>query len=221
MRPGAALSIATWGAASKNILSYAISVAVGEWLPAPVNAAIQRLEHFAMPGRRERWLSHAGLSEVDSELWSWPGEFPDEAAMWELATGPAMLGAVLKDVDDDILASARVRFGDLLSDYRRSDGSFALPYAFDGGRRTGGQATTMTVLPSSLPLLASWWTAGSSSSGRRSAICSLSRPLSTRETMSARWEASGPTHTPAVRTERASSAGTGPAELTTMPPSAT
>src|SRR4051794_30768209 len=73
------------------------------------------------------------------------------------------------------------------------------------------QATTMTVLPRSLPLLASWWTAGSSSSGRRSAICSLSRPLSTRETRSARREASGPTHTPAVRTERVSSAGTGPA----------
>ena len=129
MRPGAALSIATWDAASKNILSYAISVAVGEWLPAPVTAAMQRLEHFAMPGRRERWLSQAGLAEVDSELWSWLVEFPDESAMWELATGPAMLGAVLKDVDDDVLASARVRFGDLLSDYRRSDGSFALPYA--------------------------------------------------------------------------------------------
>ncbi|MCA2216543.1 class I SAM-dependent methyltransferase [Jidongwangia harbinensis] len=129
MRPGAAFSIATWDAASKNILTYAISEAVGERLPAQATASIQRLEHLAMPGRREQWLVQAGLSEVASELWSWSVEFPHESAMWELATGPAMLGAVLKDADDDLLARARVRFGDLLSDYRSPEGSYTLPYA--------------------------------------------------------------------------------------------
>ena len=88
----------------------------------------QRLEELALPGRRESWLTRAGL-DVDSELWCWTVEFPDEASMWEPATGPAMLGAVVQGLGDDQLAKARTEFDRLLADYRRVDGSYLLPYA--------------------------------------------------------------------------------------------
>lgn len=129
LRPGGRFSIATWDAGSKNILTYVLGSAVREWLPPQVHAMTQRLEEFAMPGRRESWLTRAGLVDVDSELWSWTVEFPDEQSMWELATGPAMLGAVLRGLDDAQLTKARAEFGRLLADYRRADGSHLLPYA--------------------------------------------------------------------------------------------
>ena len=90
---------------------------------------MQRQEQLAMPGRRESWLSAAGLSEVNSELFSWPVEFADEASMWDLAAGPAMLGAVVGGLDPDRRDKIRTEFDDLLSDYRRADGSHVLPYA--------------------------------------------------------------------------------------------
>ena len=129
LRPGGTFSIAAWDAANKNILTYALGSAVREWLPPQVHAITQRLEEFAMPGRRESWLTRAGLAGVDSELWSWTVEFPDEPSMWELAAGPAMLGAVLPGLDDAQLAKARTRFGRLMADYRHADGSYLLPYA--------------------------------------------------------------------------------------------
>jgi ubiquinone/menaquinone biosynthesis C-methylase UbiE len=129
LRPGGTFCIATWDAFSKSILSYAMLCAAGEVLPPHVVSAMQRQEQFAMPGRRESWLATAGLSDVDSELFSWPVDFVDEASMWDLVSGPAMLGAVVSGLDPDRLDKIRAEFGDLLSDYRRVDGSYVLPYA--------------------------------------------------------------------------------------------
>jgi hypothetical protein len=103
--------------------------AAGEVLPPRVVSAIQRLEQFAMPGRRESWLARAGLSDVRSELFSWSVEFADEASMWDLVAGPAMLGAVVGGLDPDQLDKICAEFDDLLSDYRRADASYVLPYA--------------------------------------------------------------------------------------------
>jgi ubiquinone/menaquinone biosynthesis C-methylase UbiE len=128
LRPGGTFSIATWDALSKNILTYVMSSSVREWLPPQIDAMLQRMEEFAMPGRRESWLTRAGLVDVNSELWSWPVEFPDESSAWELATGPVMFGAALQGLDDQ-LAKARTEFSRLLADYRRPDGSYLLPYA--------------------------------------------------------------------------------------------
>jgi hypothetical protein len=89
---------------------------------------MERLERFAMPGRREAWLDRAGFPVVDSELVTWHVDFAGEAEMWELASGPAMLGAVLRDADPEALAAVRRTLGELLADYRRADGSYRLPY---------------------------------------------------------------------------------------------
>lgn len=129
LRPGGTFSIATWDATSKNILTFAMGSAVREWLPPQAVLAMQQMEQFGMPGRRESWLVAAGLADVKSELWSWQVEFPDEQSMWNLVTGPAMLGAVLQGLDGEQLATARTEFGLLLADYRRPDGSYVLPYA--------------------------------------------------------------------------------------------
>jgi len=129
LRPGGTFSLATWDAESKNILTYSMASAVRQWLPPQVIAAIERMEQFAMPGRRESWLTQAGLVDVDSELWSWSAEFADEPSMWDIAAGPAILGAVLPALSGDQLGEARTEFDRLLADYRRSDGSYLLPYA--------------------------------------------------------------------------------------------
>ncbi|GAB2862781.1 class I SAM-dependent methyltransferase [Actinoallomurus bryophytorum] len=129
LRPDGGFAVATWDAASKNVLTYAIASAVDEWLPPQATAAMRRMEQFAMPGRRESWLRQAGFSKVDSSLWTWPVEFADEEAMWALAGGPAMLQAVVTGLDDDHTHQARDRVRDLTSEYRRSDGTYVLPYA--------------------------------------------------------------------------------------------
>ena len=129
LRPGGRFSIATWDATSKNILTYAMSSAAGGRLPPQVVSAMQQQEHFAMPGRRESWLAGAGLSEVNSALFTWPVHFADEASMWDLVAGPAMLGAIVGGLDPDRLEKMRTAFDDLLSDYRQADGSYVLPYA--------------------------------------------------------------------------------------------
>ena len=82
-----------------------------------------------MPGRRAAWLTGAGLSVVNSELFTWPVEFPDEPTLWTLATGPAMLGAVIGTLTTDQLSEARATFTNLLADYRHPNGSYTLPYA--------------------------------------------------------------------------------------------
>lgn len=127
--PGGSFCVATWDATSKNILTYAMLCAAGELLPPQVVSATQRQEQFAMPGRRETWLTTAGFSDVRSELFSWSVEFADETSMWDLAVGPAMLGAVVGGLDPDRLDEVRTEFDELLSDYRRADGSYVLPYA--------------------------------------------------------------------------------------------
>ncbi|MFI5841345.1 class I SAM-dependent methyltransferase [Catenuloplanes sp. NPDC051500] len=129
LRPGGTFTIATWDATSKNTLTFVMASAVHDLLPPPLHAAMRRQEQLAMPGRREAWLTAAGLSGVTSELFAWDVEFPDGDSLWELATGPAMLGAVLGGLGEEQLASARVEFDRLLADYRRADGSYSLPYA--------------------------------------------------------------------------------------------
>jgi ubiquinone/menaquinone biosynthesis C-methylase UbiE len=129
LRPGGSFTIATWDAAGKNILTFATASAVHDLLPPPLHAVLRRQEQLAMPGRREAWLTAAGLSVVDSELFAWDVDFADGDGMWELATGPAMLGAVLGGLGEGQLAAARIEFDRLLAEYRRADGSYSLPYA--------------------------------------------------------------------------------------------
>lgn len=129
LRPGGSFTIATWDAGSKNSITYAAATAIRPWLPPQVGAAMDRQEQFAMPGRREAWLTAAGFAEVHSELFAWQVPFVDESSLWALATGPAMLGAVAAELGPDKLAQAHSVFTDLLADYRRPDGSYVLPYA--------------------------------------------------------------------------------------------
>jgi len=129
LRPGGTFCIAAWDATSKNVLTYAMLCAAREVLRPQLVSANRRQEQFAMPGRRESWLAAAGPSDVRSELFSWPVEFADEASMWDLAAGPAMFGRTLSGLDPDRLDTIRAEFDDLLSDYRRADGSYVLPHA--------------------------------------------------------------------------------------------
>jgi len=129
LRPGGSFTIATWDAGSKNTITYAAATAVRPWLPPQGGAAMDRQEQFAMPGRREAWLSAAGFPTVHSELFAWRVPFPDESSLWALATGPAMLGAVIGELAPARLAQAHSVFIDLLADYRRPDGSYIVPYA--------------------------------------------------------------------------------------------
>jgi hypothetical protein len=128
LRPNGSFAIATWDAGSKNTLTFAAATATRAWLPAPVNAAMDRLEQLAMPGRREAWLTSAGLSEVHSELFTWTLPFPDEQSLWALVTGSAMLGAVVGGLGPDELGQARTVFLGLVADYRQPDGSYVVPY---------------------------------------------------------------------------------------------
>jgi ubiquinone/menaquinone biosynthesis C-methylase UbiE len=129
LRPGGTFSLAIWDAESKNIPTYLMASAVRQWLPPQMIAAIEQIEQFAMPGQRESWLAEAGLVDVDSELWSWTVEFADEPSMWDIAASPAILGSVLPTLSGDQLGEARTEFDRVLADYRRSDGSYLLPYA--------------------------------------------------------------------------------------------
>ncbi|TQS45080.1 class I SAM-dependent methyltransferase [Cryptosporangium phraense] len=129
LRPGGAFSIATWDAGSKNIITYALTVSLRPWLGPPVLAAVERSEHFAMPGRRERWLTEAGLAVAGSELFTWSVEFAGEEDLWEFANDPVFLGTVTGGLDSDRLAEVRRGLLELLADYRSDDGSYALPYA--------------------------------------------------------------------------------------------
>lgn len=129
LRPGGTFTIATWDAASMNTLSFAITTAAWDHLPAPVQAALRRQEPLTMLGRREAWLANAGLTDLTSELFSWHVDFPDEQALWQLMSGPASLAAFAGSLDDDTLAAIRHRFADMLSQYRRADDSYRLPYA--------------------------------------------------------------------------------------------
>ena len=129
LRPGGSFSIAAWDAASKNVLTYAAMVAARAWLLPPVEVMLQQQERYAMPGRRAAWLRDAGLSEVHSELFPWQVELPDEPSLWALASGPAMLGSITGAITPAQLSEVRTTFGEVLSDYRRPDGSYVLPYA--------------------------------------------------------------------------------------------
>jgi ubiquinone/menaquinone biosynthesis C-methylase UbiE len=129
LRPGGTFNIATWDAASMNTLSFAITAAAWDQLPAPVQTMLRRQEPLAMVGRREASLADAGLTELNSELFSWQVDFPDEAAMWDLVSGPSSLGAFAGEIDEDTLTAIRHQFDDLLAHYRRADDSYRLPYA--------------------------------------------------------------------------------------------
>jgi ubiquinone/menaquinone biosynthesis C-methylase UbiE len=129
LRPGGTLSVATWDAGNANTLTHAAMAAAGDLLSPPVVAMTDRQERYATPGLRESWLAEAGLRDVTTELFAWSAAFPNEAALWRLVSGPAMLGAALGEIDDDTAASIRARFGDLVSAHRRPDGSYLVPYA--------------------------------------------------------------------------------------------
>lgn len=129
LRSGGPFVIATWDAGSKNIVSYALATALRPWLRPPVVAAVERQEHFSMPGRREAWLRSAGFAEVRSELFSWSVGFADEARLWEFADDPMFLRSVAGDLDTAQLAQVRATLFDLVAEYRQADGSYRLPYA--------------------------------------------------------------------------------------------
>jgi ubiquinone/menaquinone biosynthesis C-methylase UbiE len=128
LRMDGLLSVAVWDSLNKNILVYVTVTALAEHLPSGLATLFTDLEQFAMPGRRERWLTDAGLSQVDSEYLPWTVTFPDEASMWEFTTGPGLFQQVFSTLDAGALSVVRERFGRLLGDYRRSDGPYALPY---------------------------------------------------------------------------------------------
>ncbi|MFG1608752.1 class I SAM-dependent methyltransferase [Actinoplanes sp. NPDC049265] len=142
LRPGGTISIATWDVGSANTLTHAAMTALGDLLPALFAGFAERLEQYATPGLRESWLVEGGLHDVTTELFGWQVDFPDEDALWRLVSGPAMLGAVLGQIDDRppgepernetvsfTMATVRAAFGDQVSGHRQPDGSYRIPYA--------------------------------------------------------------------------------------------
>lgn len=86
---------------SKNTITYAATTAIRPWLPPQVGAAMDRQEQFAMPGRREAWLTAAGSPRCTVN--SSPGRSRSRTSR------------------------AHSVFIDLLADYRRPNGSYLLP----------------------------------------------------------------------------------------------
>ena len=125
LRPGGSVAVATWDAPEANTITHALMAAAGASVPAPVKAVTEQQARYAEPGLRESWLRGAGLVDVTSEIFSWEAGFPDEAALWSLAAGPAMLGAFSPKIDDAI----RDAFGAAMAEHRGADGSYAIPYA--------------------------------------------------------------------------------------------
>lgn len=128
LRPGGSFSIAVWDAMSKNSLTYATLVALRDWLAPELLAAFDSGEQLGMPGRREHWLTEAGLTPAGSELFSWSVEFPDERSMWEFTSGPGLFEQPIASLNDEQRAQARERYSELLSHYRLKDGSYLLPH---------------------------------------------------------------------------------------------
>ncbi len=128
LRSGGSVAVAVWDVLSKNILVHAMATALGDHTPPGVRAMLDNLEQLAMPGLRESYLRDAGLSTVDSELFPWTSDFSDEATMWAFMCAPGLFQQPVDTLDEGQRAQVRARFGELLADHRRTDGSFALPY---------------------------------------------------------------------------------------------
>jgi ubiquinone/menaquinone biosynthesis C-methylase UbiE len=129
LRPEGRFSIAAWDAVTMNTASFAIMTAAWEQLSAPVQGLLRRQETFTMLGRREAWLTGAGLTDLQSELFTWEVDFPDEKSLWALVSGLGSLGAFAGPLDEATLTGIRHRFDDLVSHCRRADRSYRLPYA--------------------------------------------------------------------------------------------
>ncbi|GLY93812.1 class I SAM-dependent methyltransferase [Actinoplanes sp. NBRC 103695] len=125
LRPGGSVAVATWDAPEANTITHALMAAAEASLPAPVKAVAEQQARYAEPGLRESWLRGAGLVDVTSETFGWNADFRDEAALWSLASGPAMLGAFSTNIDDAI----RDAFRAAMAEHRGADGSYTIPYA--------------------------------------------------------------------------------------------
>jgi SAM-dependent methyltransferase len=128
LRPGGTIGIVTWDGPAGNVIADLMLAAADPWVPPALKAAFQRSDEHATPGRREGWLTGAGLARVHSETFSWHAEFPDDDAMWQVTTGPAMLGGVIGDVGAEAMRTIRDTFRATASEYRRPDGSWDFPY---------------------------------------------------------------------------------------------
>jgi ubiquinone/menaquinone biosynthesis C-methylase UbiE len=127
LKPGGPFSLAVWEKMHANTLLDVAFRTLSQQLRPEQMPPFDKFDALAEPGRRERWLGEAGLSQINSELFSWNYNFPDFETVWELFAGPGMAVELMMSLSETQRADMRQHMTALLAPYRRPDGTYCLP----------------------------------------------------------------------------------------------
>ncbi len=123
LKTGARFSLALWSDLDDNpYMGFGLKT-LGHVLPSEevpdLSAAIAPLSDRATV---EGWLTDAGLSTVDSDLFSWKIAVPDFETWWNYNTAAGSLNPLFDGLEDEERQSARDHMSRLLNEFQTTGG---------------------------------------------------------------------------------------------------
>jgi ubiquinone/menaquinone biosynthesis C-methylase UbiE len=127
LKSGGPFSLAVWEKMHANTFLDVAFRTLSQQLKPEQMPPFDKFDALAEPGQREQWLGEAGLSQINSELFSWNYDFPDFETIWELFAGPGMAAALMEPLSETQRADMYQRMTALLALYRKPNGTYCLP----------------------------------------------------------------------------------------------
>ena len=129
LKDGAPFSVAAFDAMELNTLFSSAARALQRHVPAELLPDSGYLTALAAPGLRERLLREAGISTVNTEMFSWPMPVPSAAAVWAFASAPVPFGRALDSLAGRELEIVRRELEQATAEFRAADGTYTFPMA--------------------------------------------------------------------------------------------
>jgi len=96
-------------------------------VPAVLLPDFDYLDKLAAPGLRELLLREAGISTLQTQLFSWQLPMPSLAAVWAAISAPVPFGAALDSLGGSDLETVRSELEQETAAFRTPGGSYTFP----------------------------------------------------------------------------------------------
>ena len=129
LKDGAPFSVAAFDAMELNTLFSSAALVLQRHVQAQLLPDSGYLTALAAPGLRERLLSEAGISTLNTEMFSWQIPMPSAAAVWAFASAPVPFGRALDSLAGRELEIVRRELEQATAEFRAADGTYTFPMA--------------------------------------------------------------------------------------------
>lgn len=126
-RPGCAYSIAVWDRLELNTVASASIESLRGLVDDALLPPLDKLDARAAQALPRTALTQVGVTELQTELFSWSTPVDGMAPLWSMLTGPGIWRSAVSSLDAGTIAELRRRYSARLKAYATADGTYLIP----------------------------------------------------------------------------------------------